>query len=345
MDPKEYTPVADHEESDGIFISEDPEEDDGSFVTASQSIQQQTQTTPRQTTLLPDDTIRLGNIQLAEGSFSIKFLKFFLVTYLGIVATYYVVRYMVRERSSRSFAFQLTTFIAQDWEHDHELKLSGMWRYEVNLIFMDCLVFFLVGRFYQQRGTDNLEFVAITVAASLYSSYITTFSMFQHSATLYEMHCRWPVSLWIFVVCLVPLVATIGILHIRQAVLDGILVQKCLEMLVVNLFCLVPFVTSGFFHLHHWYAGWLLGMHINFHRHRWSRWTQYWCWGCYINGIGVWGRDPVLTCAYALFMAKTQRCPFVHCYLEGLEANDTQAIVTEMKHADWRNCSDDGYHP
>jgi hypothetical protein len=170
-----------------------------------------------------------------------------------------------------------------------------------------------------------------------------------NSATLYEMHCRWPLSLWIFVLCLVPFVTGIGILHLRKAVVDGILVQKCTEMLLVNIFCLLPLITSGYFHMHHWFAGWLLGMHINFHQHRWSRYPQYWCWGCYMNGIGVWGRDPVLTCAYALFMAQTQRCPFVHCYLEALAAQQNathnETIVVEMRHSDWRNCSDSGYHP
>jgi hypothetical protein len=226
--------------------------------------------------------------------------------------------------------------------------LRDVWQYEANLIFMDCLVFFTVGRLWQQRGTDNLEFVTIAMAANFYTSYVATMKMFQHSATLFEMHCTWPVSLWIFVLCLVPLIVTIGILHLRQAVLDGILVQKCCEMLLVNLFCLLPFASSGYFHLHHWFAGWLLGMHINFHEHRWSRYTQYWCWGCYMNGIGVWGRDPVLTCAYALFIAQTQRCPFVHCYLEALAAQQNQTqnhTVVEMRQADWRNCSDSGYHP
>lgn len=74
-----------------------------------------------------------------------------------------------------------------------------------------------------------------------------------------------------------------------------------------------------------------------------------WCWGCYMNGIAVYGRDPVLTCEYAYFMSVTQRCPFVECYLEAMERPDhtihDNITVAPMKPPDWRNCSADAYHP
>jgi len=76
-----------------------------------------------------------------------------------------------------------------------------------------------------------------------------------------------------------------------------------------------------------------------------------WCWGMYINGIGVYGRDPVLSCALAYFYSVDLRCPYIKCYTEALAhpVNDTTTPtpppVVEMEPVDWRNCSSDGYHP
>mmetsp|Transcript_9877 Transcript_9877/g.21452 ORF Transcript_9877/g.21452 Transcript_9877/m.21452 type:complete len:132 (-) Transcript_9877:1991-2386(-) len=68
------------------------------------------------------------------------------------------------------------------------------------------------------------------------------------------------------------------------------------------------------------------------------------------QGIAVYGRDPVLTCGYTLFLSKAQGCPYLDCYMDGLanppEQIDNQThIVHEMKQPDWRNCSADAYHP
>ena len=70
-----------------------------------------------------------------------------------------------------------------------------------------------------------------------------------------------------------------------------------------------------------------------------------WCWGMYVNGIAVYGRDPVLTCEYSYFLTLDNRCPYISCYLEGLaDMNNTN--ITEMVPVDWRNCSaTDDYHP
>jgi hypothetical protein len=96
------------EEEDGIFIhrqEEDTnnEDDNGSFVTASQSVVGAGGTSSplsrgrrRRRTLFPDDVLQIAGVRIVEGTFSIKFAKFLVLTYLGIVATFFVVRYMVR---------------------------------------------------------------------------------------------------------------------------------------------------------------------------------------------------------------------------------------------------------
>jgi hypothetical protein len=68
----------------------------------------------------------------------------------------------------------------KDLEHRHGLLLCDVWQYEANAIFMDCLVFFTVGRLWQQRGVDNLEFIGIAMAANVYTSYVATFPMFRY---------------------------------------------------------------------------------------------------------------------------------------------------------------------
>jgi len=162
------------------------------------------------------------------------------------------------------------------------------------------------------------------------------------------MHCRWPWQLWAFCVLAVPVVGGIAVAHLYRCWRERIVVQKCLEIAFCLTFLLLPLVTSSFFHLHHWFAGLLVGMHFNFDVW-WSRAAMAWCWGAYMNGIAVYGRDPVLTCQYAYFMSVTQRCPFVECYLDAMNSTDHldefNNTVAEMTPTDWRNCSSGGYHP
>ena len=146
---------------------------------------------------------------------------------------------------------------------------------------------------------------------------------------------------------LIPLITTLVLLHLRRALQKGVLLIKIMEILLCIMFFVAPLAPSPYFHLHHWYAGWLLGMHCNFDVW-WSRAAMAYCWGMYINGIAVYGRDPVLTCEYAYFLTVDQHCPYISCYLEGIEtiSNVTnQTVVKEMITPNWRNCSADSYHP
>jgi len=102
----------------------------------------------------------------------------------------------------------------------------------------------------------------------------------------------------------------------------------------------VPFVGNQFFHLHHWYYSWIVGMHCNLYsswtglnNNRddtdnninnnnnsrpvssnccwWSRLCMSIFWGIYINGIGIFGRDPTMTCAVTLYQSQNQQCPYI----------------------------------
>ena len=169
------------------------------------------------------------------------------------------------------------------------------------------------------------------------------------ASSLYPFIIAWPWQLWIFVAILVPLIGTVVLLHVIRAYQTRILVQKVIELGLCFFFFMAPLMPSPYFHLHHWYAGWFLGMHCNFDE-SWSRLVMAWCWGMYINGIAVYGRDPVLTCEYAFFLTVDQHCPYVKCYLEAMaqQHNVTANIshpVQEMIKPNWRNCSADSYHP
>jgi hypothetical protein len=103
------------------------------------------------------------------------------------------------------------------------------------------------------------------------------------------------------------------------------------------------------------FVGWLFGMHANFDVW-WSRATMAYFFGMYVNGIAVYGRDPLLTCEYAYFVSKDQGCPvedtigmgrryiyffyvaFYFVRLCGFADGD-------LRPSDWRNCSSKGYHP
>jgi hypothetical protein len=284
-------------------------------------------------TLLPDDQFSFCHVRIVDGAFSVKLLKFLTITLAGIVSMYHVVRWM-------------------EWENDAKYTLTDMFTYELNLIVMDAVMFFVVGRLHQQRGVDHAAWILSSLAANFYSSYITSFQFLQYATTLYEMHCTWPWKTWAFGIVAVPVVVAVLVLHVRHAVQKRVLVVKLTEIMLCFFLLMGPLLTSPYFHLHHWYAGLFFGMHFNFDVW-WSRAVMAWCWGAYMNGIAVYGRDPVLTCGYAYFLSISQHCPYVSCYLVALAHptyhndthNHTVVDVKPMVTPDWRNCSADAYHP
>mmetsp|Transcript_20315 Transcript_20315/g.49814 ORF Transcript_20315/g.49814 Transcript_20315/m.49814 type:complete len:288 (-) Transcript_20315:386-1249(-) len=276
------------------------------------------------------------------GSFPLKLLKFIGLT-VGMIA---LVHTFVRTNSHFSS------------DRDRKLQLWQIAVFEGNYIVSDCIIFFMVGRLWKQqrRGVDHLAWILMALLCNVYFECQHFFSWLRHSATLYEMHCIWPWQLWAFTGTILPLIGGVVFLHIQKAWRDGILVIKLFEIAFFALFYLGPTISSPYFHFHHWFAGWILGMHCNYDVW-WSRAAMAWCWGMYINGIAVYGRDPILTCEYAYFVATDNRCPFVDKATRSLYNHDTFGyslfleessfnMLTKMDPpADWRNCSAHGYHP
>jgi hypothetical protein len=247
------------------------------------------------------------------------------------------------------------SLLSQDWEHKRSFTLEGFWTYESTQVVSDTVIFFTVGRLWKQRGTDQISFLLTLLASNVFMSYLPNFKFLQASVSLYAMHCRWSWKLWMFVATLIPLVMVVVFRHVHYAVRKGVFARKIVELIVAFCLWFLPYISSPYFHLHHWFAGWWVGMHANFGDDAWwSRMTMAWCWGMYINGIAAYGRDPVLTCGYALFVSTQNRCPFLDCYVDGLReqhehANDhtfnNATFVQPMVKPDWRNCTADAYHP
>ena len=215
--------------------------------------------------------------------------------------------------------------------------------YDGQPILMDTMFFFVIGRLYEQRGIDHLAWLGVMLASGLFTSMETIFPFLQHSVTLYSMHCLWPLELWVFAIAIVALCGIVVVLHVRYVLEHGRFGMKVMELVLTVVLFLLPPMSSPYFHFHHWYAGWLVGMHCNFDTW-WSRLTMAWCWGAYINGIAVYGRDPLLTCGYSFYLSYSLRCPYLQCYVDEMR-NHTHANITIMEAQDWRNCSAADYLP
>lgn len=274
-------------------------------------------------TWIPDDAfIMWGNQQLLDSVEAVKLFKFFGVTTLFIIFIHEFVRWF-------------------DLEHDTEYSFSDMILYDGPQIVLDIVGFYVIGRLYKKKiAVDHLAFLLVLLISSLYVSLANKVSWYQHSFTLYEVHCEWPWQLFIFVAVVVPLSFMVIFKHIQYSVRTRVVGMKLIEIAFCVILFLVPQVSHANFHLHHWYVGWLVGMHCNFDTW-WSRATMAWCWGLYVNGIAVYGRDPLQTCDYAFYISKDTRCSFLNCFMhqEVGPHNETHTVYNTPIELDWRNCS------
>jgi hypothetical protein len=295
-----------------------------------------------------DDDDDDDNIDLPSAT--VKLLKFLALTFLGIFGLHWMVSHRTNHR-------------------DLYLRVWHLWVFQGNLIVRDTIVFFWVGRLWrrQQRGVDHLSWILVVVLSNVYLESQHYVSFLRHSATLFEIHCVWTWQLWVFVVLgILPVVIAVAVAHVIRAVREQRLGIQLAEIALSAAFFLAPVVSSPYFHFHHWFAGWLIGMHCNVDVW-WSRAAMAWCWGMYINGIAVYGRDPVLMCEYAEFLTKDQRCPFAtSCDVSSSFPNSSSVVegwsglvegwsgLVSPLYADddmpppavdWRNCSSNGYHP
>mmetsp|Transcript_9900 Transcript_9900/g.16445 ORF Transcript_9900/g.16445 Transcript_9900/m.16445 type:complete len:221 (+) Transcript_9900:499-1161(+) len=213
--------------------------------------------------------------------------------------------------------------------------------YDGQAIILDILSFYVLGRLYKKKiAVDHLAWCLVLLMGSLYNSIINQVPWLQYSFTLFEVHCTWPWQLFVFVAVIVPLGCIVVFKHVQYALQVRQLGMKLLEISLCVLFFLLPQVSHPNFHLHHWFIGWLIGMHCNFETW-WSRAAMAWYWGLYVNGIAVYGRDPLQTCDYAFYISRDTHCSFLQCFVHTTIGpnNETHTVYNEPNELDWRNCS------
>ncbi len=207
--------------------------------------------------------------------------------------------------------------------------------YDGNHVALDIIVFFVVGRLYETSSVDCLGWAVPSIGAALALSFFASnANSLHHSITAYEIHCTWTWQFWVLILCgACPTIIGLIFAHLVHAARQQTIFQKLLELLLGFSIFLFPYCTNSFFHLHHWYYAWVLGMHANANTW-WSRLTMSMMWGIYLNGIAIFGRDPIMNCAVTLYQSQNQQCPFL------VDSNFSLTVLESSSPSlDWRSCS------
>lgn len=209
------------------------------------------------------------------------------------------------------------------------------------MVVLDITMFFLIGRMPKRKGFDRLVPCIIPMLIGMiYPSWSEANLWFlRHSFSTYEIICTWPWQLYIYCIVVATLSFMLVKIHVRGQLRDGKLVSNLVEILLSILVFIVPIMSHPNFHLHHYYVARIIGMHLN-SSDRMSQAAQAFFWGQFVNGIAAWGRDPVLTCAYAYYVSTDINCSYMSCYLDTSNAtNNNSTSYKPFVQPDWHNCS------
>ncbi|KAL7441140.1 hypothetical protein ACHAXM_010308 [Skeletonema potamos] len=252
----------------------------------------------------------------------IKLVKLWLVIIIGILIIHPFARWI-------------------KWEIDDSYTITDFVRYDFTTVLFDMLFFFVVGRMYDSRvDIDKLFLWGMFIALGcIYPSIANDFAFLRHSLSMYDMMCNWPMILFAYVVTLLVLAVLLvgGLLrsHYRRMVM----ISRCIESVMLACIFILPVASNSNFHLHHWFGMWFVGMQANAPEW-WSRAFQAYCLGSYINGIAVYGRDPILGCNLAFYRSTNANCPYMSCYEEA-GGNGTHHYKSFV-YPDWRTCNATG---
>lgn len=233
-----------------------------------------------------------------------------------------------------------TVVVGLDLEYDHTYGVDAFLRYDVNEVLLDLLFMFIAGRLYAQPAIDELGFAAIAACNAFMMSVLNEIPALQHSFSLYEIHCRWTLGTYAFVALFASIFMQMLRLHYRylKSSQPVVLKRALLQLVVMFVLFWCPHLADSDFHIHHWFYSWFVACQCNF-TPWWSRATQAWFLGGYINGIAVYGRDPILVCEAAFYRASSANCKF----MEHLGSCTNETIRVSEPPADWWTCTGD-YH-
>ena len=235
----------------------------------------------------------LQSQQIVLDSTTIKFLKFIVVSMLCLLFVHTYVRVV-------------------DDKLDETYGITQMILYDSNLIILDLIVFFVIGRLYEHdRSVDTLSWIGPVLCSAIFQSYgATHFTSVSYSVTIQQIICDWTWQMWTLVLLSILFILMVVIRHITESYKRGIGVRKLIEVLSTITIFIVPYLfTPTFFHLHHWYYSWLIGMNCNLNTW-WSKLCMCFFFGLYVNGVAIFGRDPIMTCAITFYQSSNQNCPY-----------------------------------
>eukprot|EP00554_Chaetoceros_debilis_P008946 CAMPEP_0194104496 /NCGR_PEP_ID=MMETSP0150-20130528/4835_1 /TAXON_ID=122233 /ORGANISM="Chaetoceros debilis, Strain MM31A-1" /LENGTH=430 /DNA_ID=CAMNT_0038792047 /DNA_START=282 /DNA_END=1571 /DNA_ORIENTATION=+ len=268
----------------------------------------------------------IGRIVLFETTGIIRCLKFVILVVCGII-----------------FMKKIITNLFPSWQRDEAYNLREFFLFDFASVVQDCIVFAVVGRIHRKRGMDRLWPCILPIMAScLLGSWMGEVEWMKSSITLYNMACGvWSWKLYVFASMCIVIVAIVFGLHFKCSIRDGSYMFRSMELFIAVVVCILPLLvvqiqevgnsqssnrptthtrsSSHYFHLHHYYSFWLMGMFFN-RNEWWSEIAQAVAIGQYMNGIACWGRDSVLTCLYAAHIARGNRC--------GVYSSDTSGIMS-----------------
>lgn len=253
------------------------------------------------------------------GTTLIKLVKLWVVIIGGILITHPFARWM-------------------KWEIDENYSIADFFLYDFTTVMLDILFFFVVGRMYNSEvNTIQIFPWGMFIALGcIYPSIANDFAFLRHSLSMYEMMCNWPVILFVYVAMLLIMAVLLVGAQLRSHYQRKVLISRCIESVILAFVFILPFVSNNNFHLHHWFGMWFLGMQSNAPEW-WSRAFQAYCLGNYINGIAVYGRDPILGCNMAFYRSTNANCEYMSCYDAG-GGNGTHNYKPFVA-PDWRTCN------
>lgn len=242
-------------------------------------------------TLIEDERcLCVGRFKVLESIETVRILKFSCASVVSIIAWHVLVRKI-------------------GWEHDDKYFLRDFISFDLGAVALDSLAFAILSRLYQRDGVDRISFFFPMVISTIFASWSTEIWFLRNSITLYNIRYTWPWELFLYAgVCIVLILVVVG-LTIFHSIRDGICIQKFLEIMMLVFLFILPGATHSSFHLHHWASFWMLGMLFS-RPEWWSQIAMALCWGQYVNGIAVWGRDSVLTCEYASYVTAGNGCNY-----------------------------------
>ncbi|GMI25894.1 hypothetical protein TrRE_jg7350, partial [Triparma retinervis] len=256
-----------------------------------------------------------------------------------------------------------------EYEHDPTFGWSEFITYDLHPTSLDLFVFFVVGRLWSpgRCGVDSLGFVLPSSLGAWFFSAMAEWEWARHNVSMHQIACRWPDKLFAFVGVMSAGLLFVASMHVYKGFNDGIIFGRLLEFAATFFVFAFPIGASPFFHFHHWFAAWLVGMHFN-QRYWWSYTVLALCFGIYVNGIAGYGRDSLLGCEQAYYNSKQQMCGHlrsegepIFCFYEELPTGYNTSINVEANPnatdkgnqmfgfgeptaLDWRNCSAGGGH-